>query len=201
MKIEEKLIGLGLQVESLEAHDIDMESADFSHLLISISADPADLLTPEIQDMRQIFRAVGTDPSRYRPSAEALIRRLINGKSIPSINPVVDINNYISVKYRIPIGVYDYDEISPPIEIRVGREGESYQAINNRIFNLHKKIAAFDERGGFGSPISDSKRTMTTIRTRNILVLFYAPRSANLKGAKEEYQELLERVRSHVQKF
>ncbi len=200
MKIEEKLIGLGLQVESLEIHDIDMESADFSHLLISLSADTADLLEPEIQDMRQIFKAVGTDPSRYRPSAEALIRRLINGKSIPSINPVVDINNYISVKYRIPIGVYDLDEINPPIEIRVGREGERYQAINNRIFNLKNKIAAFDRNGGFGSPISDSKRTMTTFRTRNLLVIFYAPRSAKLKEAITEYLDLVKNLRkgNHV---
>ncbi len=195
MKIEEKLIGLGLRVETLEIHKIDMESADFSHLLIGLSADPADLLEPEIQDMRQIFKAVGTDPSRYRPSAEALIRRLINGKSIPSINPVVDINNYISVKYRIPIGVYDLDEINPPVDVRVGKEGERYQAINNRIFNLYRKIAAFDKNGGFGSPISDSKRTMTTIRTRNILVIFYAPRSANLEGAKEEYMNLIKNMK------
>ncbi len=195
MKIEEKLIGLGLRVETLEIHEIDMEGADFSHLLVGLSADPADLLEPEIQDMRQIFKAVGTDPSRYRPSAEALIRRLINGKSIPSINPVVDINNYISVKYRIPIGVYDLDEINPPVEVRVGREGERYQAINNRIFNLHRKIAAFDRNGGFGSPISDSKRTMTTIRTRNILVIFYAPRSADLEGAKEEYVNLIKNIK------
>ncbi len=197
MKIEEKLIGLGLQVDTLEVHEIDMESVDFSHLLIGLSADPADLLEPEIQDMRQIFKAVGTDPSRYRPSAEALIRRLINGKSIPSINPVVDINNYISVKYRIPIGVYDLDEVHPPIEIRVGKEGERYQAINNRIFNLNKKIAAFDRNGGFGSPISDSRRTMTTIRTRNVLVIFYAPRSADLTGAKREYLDLLKNIKGN----
>lgn len=197
MKTEEKLIGLGLQMEALEIQEIDMKSADFSHLLIGLTADPADLLEPEIQDMRQIFKAVGTDPSRYRPSAEALIRRLINGKSIPSINPVVDINNYISVKYRIPIGVYDLDLINPPVEIRVGKEGERYQSINNRIFNLYKKIAAFDRNGGFGSPIADSKRTMTTIRTRNILVIFYAPRSADLEGAKKEYMELIKNMKGN----
>ncbi len=200
MKIEEKLIGLGLHVESLEVHNIDMESVDFSHLLIGLSADTADLLEPEIQDMRQIFKAIGTDPSRYRPSAEALIRRLINGKSIPSINPAVDINNYISVKYKIPIGVYDLDEINPPIEVRIGKEGERYQAINNRIFNLKNKIAAFDRNGGFGSPISDSKRTMTTFRTRNLLVIFYAPRSAKIKEAKEEYLDLVKnlKIERHV---
>ncbi len=200
MKIEEKLIGLGLQVRTLEIHEIDMGKADFSHLLISLSAGTTDLLEHEIQDMRQIFKAVGTDPSRYRPSAEALIRRLINGKSIPSINPVVDINNYISIRYRIPIGVYDLDEIRPPVEVRVGREGERYQAINNRIFNLRNKIAAFDRLGGFGSPISDSRRTMTTFRTRNLFVIFYAPRSARVDEAMKEYLDLVKNLRkeNHV---
>ncbi|RXJ00628.1 hypothetical protein DS745_11220 [Anaerobacillus alkaliphilus] len=126
-----------------------------------------------IKEGRQLFKMIGTDPSKYRPSSEALLRRVLKGDPVPSIHSAADVNNLFSIKYAIPIGIYDFDKLSLPIEIRVGDENDLYEAINNRETNMKSKLLSADKIGPFGSPIVDSKRTMVTPETKNALQIIY----------------------------
>ena len=65
---------------------------------------------PEIIAARNGYRAIGKDPSRYRPSQEALLRRVMQGKGLFKINSVVDVNNLISLRSRNSLGSYDLDQ-------------------------------------------------------------------------------------------
>ncbi|HEX7063521.1 MAG TPA: phenylalanine--tRNA ligase beta subunit-related protein [Bacillales bacterium] len=145
---------------------------------------------PGLDEWRKTFKTLGTDPSRYRPSAEALYRRVKKGNKLPGIHSAADLNNYFSLKYEIPLGIYDRDQLDGPIEIRVGTESDRYEGINGREMNMTGKPLSADQTGAFGSPIVDSKRTMTTENTKNALQLVYLKPSMN----KEEAGHLLQDV-------
>ncbi|HEU5141077.1 MAG TPA: phenylalanine--tRNA ligase beta subunit-related protein [Bacillales bacterium] len=140
---------------------------------------------PGLAEWRRTFKALGTDPSRYRPSAEALYRRVKKGNKLPAIHSAADMNNYFSIKYEIPLGIYDLDQINSQIEVRVGTESDSYEGINGREMNMEGKLIAADQTGAFGSPIVDSKRTMTTERTKNALQIVYLKPSMGKKEAQD----------------
>ena len=117
------------------------------------------------------YKALGKDPSRYRGSAEALLRRILSGKSLPQINNVVDISNLVSVEWRLPIGLYDLDHVTGDVIFRVGRAAESYKGIGKYDLNLEGLPVFSDETGPHGSPTSDSERTMVTPATTNIAAI------------------------------
>jgi len=143
------------------------------------NADPRAILgAPAISATRSGYRALGKDPARYRGSAEALLRRIISGKHFPSINCVVDIINLVSVESRLPIGLYDLSKVQGDIQFRVGRSGESYKGIGKFDLNLEDLPVFCDAAGPYGSPTSDSERTMVTTSTENvaaILISFGGP--------------------------
>ncbi len=118
---------------------------------------------PIIQQVRLLFHAVGIDPTRYRPSGEALMRRAIKGEAVRAINPLVDVNNICSMETGLPFGCYDATKIHGNITIRLGQTGEQYQGVAKPI-DIANKLCAADELGAFGSPISDSDRTKVTTK-------------------------------------
>lgn len=126
---------------------------------------------PEIAATRRAYKALGKDPARYRPSAEALMRRLVQGKGLFHINNVVDVNNLVSLETGYSIGAYDRDRLAPPVVFRSGREGESYAAIGRGPINLAGLPLFADAEGAFGSPTSDSERTMITGQTTHLLMV------------------------------
>jgi DNA/RNA-binding domain of Phe-tRNA-synthetase-like protein len=130
---------------------------------------------PTVRQIRAIFHRSGLDPTRYRPSSESLLRRAVKGKGLYFINSVVDLINYFSLKTLCPMGLYDSDRLKPPIDWRVGREGESYEGIGRDRLNLVHFPLLVDAEGPFGSPISDSMRTRVTEECRNILWVTFAP--------------------------
>jgi DNA/RNA-binding domain of Phe-tRNA-synthetase-like protein len=135
-------------------------------------ADPRAILeAPAIQATRSGYKALGKDPARYRGSAEALLRRVIAGKGLPRINTVVDVINLVSVESRLPIGLYDLDQVDGPIEFRAGRSGETYKGIGKYELNLEGLPLFSDARGPHGSATSDSERTMVTETTRRVLAI------------------------------
>ena len=87
----------------------------------------------EIKEWRSIFKQLGKNPSRYRHSAESLYRRIQKENFLPSMNSAADINNFFSLQYRIPIGIYDLEKISGPVELRVGRADDQYEGLNGRM--------------------------------------------------------------------
>ena len=126
------------------------------------------LESPRVLATRAGYKALGKDPARYRGSAEALLRRLITGKSFPQINVVVDIINLVSVESRLPIGLYDLANVKGDIIFRSGRRGETYKGIGKYDLNLEGLPVFADEAGPHGSPTSDSERTMVTTSTERV---------------------------------
>ena len=124
---------------------------------------------PPIEATRVAFKALGKDPSRYRPSSEALLRRVASGKGLYQVNDVVDLNNVISMHTQLPIGTYDLDKVEPPITFRRGQAGESYLGIGRYDLNLDGLPVFADIHGPFGTPFSDSDRTKVTPDTRRVL--------------------------------
>jgi DNA/RNA-binding domain of Phe-tRNA-synthetase-like protein len=128
--------------------------------------------------VRAMFRAWGIDPSKYRPSSEALQRRVVQGKGLYRVSNVVDMGNLGSIEMGWPYGCYDRAQIAPPVTLRHGAAGEKYEGIGKRVWHLEGRPVLADARGPFGSPISDSTRTMITDSAREILAVIYAPSTA-----------------------
>jgi DNA/RNA-binding domain of Phe-tRNA-synthetase-like protein len=124
--------------------------------------------------VRKLFRAAGTDPTRYRPSSEALIRRVLKGEGLPAIHPLVDLNNCLSVELAVPCGVAGEGSFTPPVVLRAGQPGESYESLRGP-FNLEGKPLLADAEGPFGTPITDSLRGKVQEETRVAWIVAYLP--------------------------
>ncbi|MBO1512793.1 B3/B4 domain-containing protein [Metabacillus bambusae] len=128
---------------------------------------------PAINEWRKLFKTIGTDPNRYRPSNEALYRRVQKQQYLHTVNSAVDMNNFLSLQYKIPLGIYDVSYLDGDVVIKIGNEQDSYIAINEREVSLSKKLVSADQHGAFGSPYVDSKRTAVTSDTTQALHLIY----------------------------
>ncbi|MFC1643347.1 B3/4 domain-containing protein [Myxococcota bacterium] len=135
----------------------------------------SELITvPEIAAARNAYRKLGKDPSRYRGSAEALLRRSIQGKGLYQVNNIVDVNNLISIESRHPVGVYDRERISGAMLFRVGQPGEEYQGIGKQSINLEGLPVFVDDEGPFGSPTADSVKAMIREETKQVRLVVIA---------------------------
>ncbi|MBL4836909.1 MAG: hypothetical protein JKY34_04965 [Kordiimonadaceae bacterium] len=128
---------------------------------------------PIIAKVRAAFKATGKDPSQYRPSSEALTRRILSGKALHQVNNVVDCGNLISLMTGIPVACYDADQIVGDFTLRIGKEGELYSGIGKGDINLHGLPLLCDEKGPFGTPFSDSARTAVQEDTGEIIFVVY----------------------------
>lgn len=146
-----------------------------------------------IQDIRLAYKSLGKDPSRYRVSSEALIRRILQGKGIYKVNNIVDVNNLISLKYLLPMGSYNLDEVNKYIIFRVGEENEEYKGIGKGNVNLSNMPIFSDHKGAFGSPTSDSDRTMITNIAKNLLMIMISFSEEDIKEKLVEAVSILER--------
>ena len=129
---------------------------------------------PTVAALRSLFRAAGCDPTRYRPSSEALLRRLLKGDDLPAIHPLVDLNNCLSVALAVPCCIVAAGSFTPPVALRAGRAGESYESLRGP-FNLEGKPLLADAEGPFGTPITDSQRVKVTGDTRGAWMVAYLP--------------------------
>ena len=125
--------------------------------------------------VRGMFRRTGLDPTKRRPSSEALLRRVRKGEALPRINSLVDICNWCSLEFQLPYGLYDLDRIEGDVVLRLGAEGESYTGIRKDEVHVAGRIALADARGPFGNPSSDSARTMVTDAATRALMIVFAP--------------------------
>ena len=129
---------------------------------------------PVVGALRKLFRAVGCDPTRYRPSSEALLRRVLKGEDLPAIHPLVDLNNCLSVELAVPSCVMAEGTIEPPVMLRAGRPGEGFESLRGP-FNLEGKPLLADADGPFGTPITDSERVKVTAGTARAWLVAYLP--------------------------
>jgi DNA/RNA-binding domain of Phe-tRNA-synthetase-like protein len=130
---------------------------------------------PGIQLARSFFRAIGLDPTRQRPSSEALIRRLRRGQDLYRICNAVDAINLASVRSRLPYGLYDLDQVCPPVTLRLGLEGEWYPGIGKDRVNVAGRFCLSDHVGPFGNPTSDAARTRVRETTTRLLLVQFGP--------------------------
>lgn len=144
-----------------------------------------------IQEWRSIFKKYGKDPNRYRPSVEALYRRVQKQNYLSSVQSAIDINNFFSLQYQVPIGIYDLNNLKGSIRIRLGMEGEEYTGLNGRINSLNHLIVSSDNLGPFGSPFVDSDRAPVTFATKNALQIIYLRPSTDVENAKRLTESLM----------
>jgi DNA/RNA-binding domain of Phe-tRNA-synthetase-like protein len=128
---------------------------------------------PAILKAREAYKALGKDPSRYRLSAEALLRRILQGKGLYKVNNAIDILNIISIRSGISIGGYDADKIQGDIVLSNAGENIAYNAIGRGLMNIGNLPVLRDSVEFFGNPTSDSERTSVTDETRNFLMVFF----------------------------
>ena len=126
---------------------------------------------PQIKSSREAYKALGKEPARYRLSAEALHRRIIKGKALYQISNLVDTINLASVKTGYSIGGYDEAMIEGDVIFDLGKKDEDYEAIGRGKMNIENLPVFRDEKSAFGSPTSDSLRTMITKKTSEIFLI------------------------------
>ena len=136
----------------------------------------------DVAAVRTMYKRVGLDPTKTRPSSEALLRRVRKGDPLPRINSLVDVCNWCSLEFQLPYGLYDAAHVEGDIELRLGREGESYPGIRKDDVHVAGRLTLADARGPFGNPTSDSARTMVTTATTSAIVVVFAP--AEMNGAR-----------------
>jgi len=138
-----------------------------------------------IAEWRQIWKKLGADPNRYRHSAESLMRRISKQNYLTPIHSGVDLNNFFSLQYEMPIGLYDVAQIKGFVTIDLGHDEIGYEGLNGRFNTLENILYSRDEVGAFGSPFVDSKRTAVTEETTDALHIFYFRPSLTNDAANE----------------
>ena len=147
-----------------------------------------------ISATRQVYKACGKDPSRYRPASEALIRRMLQGKSLYQIDTLVDLVNLASIAYGYSIGGFDADKFQgDTLTLGVGKAGEPYEGIGRGMINIEGLPVYRDEVGGVGTPTSDNERTKMQLSTTHLVVLIngYDGNESQVRANAEFIQQLL----------
>ena len=183
LTVEDSLRG-ALALGLLEAENVRMEPVpgEFDEECSQVCArlegqhagrPPADI--PGVAEARALFHRLGVDPTKTRPSSEALLRRVVQGKGLPRVNLAVDICNLCSLEHQLPLGLYDREQVKGVVRARAGREGEGYPGIRKQQVNLAGRLLLADDDGPFGAPTSDSERTSVTATTTRLLVVVFCP--------------------------
>jgi DNA/RNA-binding domain of Phe-tRNA-synthetase-like protein len=182
MEIKIALPGAKLGVVEADGASVLLMHPDLTKLMDEVCARKHAEFTMEslaaaepVRAVRAMFREWGMDPSKYRPSSEALLRRVVQGKGLYRVSNVVDVGNLGSLETGWPYGCYDRSKINPPVALRHGAAGEKYEGIGKQTWHLEGRPVLADPAGPFGSPISDSTRTMITESTTQIMIVIYAP--------------------------
>ncbi len=144
-----------------------------------------------ISEWRKTFKILGKDPNRYRHSAEALYRRIQKQNYLSSVQSAMDVNNFFSLRYQVPIGIYDTNKISGDVVMRLGNESEEYEGLNGRMNSLNRLLVTSDNIGPFGSPFVDSARTATGPKTTNAIQIIYLKPSTQLEEAEKLTESLM----------
>jgi DNA/RNA-binding domain of Phe-tRNA-synthetase-like protein len=148
----------------------------------------------ETAAVRTMYKRVGIDPTKRRPSSEALLRRVRKGEGLPRINSMVDVCNWCSLEFQLPYGLYDAAHIEGDVVLRLGREDESYPGIRKDEVHVGGRITLADSRGPFGNPTSDSARTMVTPATTRALVVVFAPRAIDARRLERVLETTAQRM-------
>lgn len=145
-----------------------------TEMKMTIGERPLAELEP-VRQTRRLYHALGIDPTKDRPSSERFLKRVVQGRELPTVNQLVDLVNLASLTVQCPMGVYDWDRIAPPVLVRIGRPDESFTTISGKTFRAGGRIVLVDGEAVFGSPSQDSKRTRIREGTVRALGIVWAP--------------------------
>ena len=150
---------------------------------------------PQLKAARLAYKRAGKDPARYRLSSEALMRRILQGKGLYRVNNVVDCNNLISIQTGLSCGLYNLDNIEGDVIFRIGASDEDYEAIGRGKLNIEGLPVFSDALGAFGSPTSDSVRTMVTPEVHRVMLIMIS------FSGEEVLNEYCDIVKSYLEKY
>jgi DNA/RNA-binding domain of Phe-tRNA-synthetase-like protein len=150
----------------------------------------------ELQAARELYRRTGEDPTKTRPSSEALLRRALRGQPLPRVNSLVDLCNLCSLEFFLPIGLYDLDQVRGEVVVRLGRPGEAYESLGKGLLRAEGRLVVCDADGPIGSPTNDSLRTAITLQTRRALAVIFGPGSYPAARMAAHAERLGARLRS-----
>ena len=169
---------LDIEVIALELYELEVtEPRDDFELEVARAMQAS--RSGDVSDVgraRALYRQFGTDPTKVRPSSEALLRRLKKGEPFPRVNSLVDVANAMSVQLQVPVGLYDLEKIRGDVLVlRLGTEGEKYTGIGKERVNLAGRICIADAEGPCGNPSADSARTMISTATERAAWIYFLP--------------------------
>jgi len=210
IEITSELEGL-VRIAAFDAHGVSV-SRDAPELRAEIEAygdalrselgDTPIGRVPGIEICRRLYRALGIEPTKIRPSSEALVRRILKRKPFPKINNLVDALNLATVRARLSIGLYDLAKISGKVTLRRGEEGEHYRGIGKDRVNVGGRYTLADDEGPFGNPTADSFRAKITEETKDAFVVLFAsaelPANDLRKSARETADLLVKHAGGNV---
>lgn len=169
---------LDIEFTALEVHELEITEPreDFE---LEVARTTQAVRSGAVGDparARALYRKFGLDPTKVRPSSEALLRRLKKGEPMPRVNSLVDVANAMSIQLQVPVGLYDLDKTKgEELTIRLGRDGESYTGIRKDVVNVAGRLCVADATGACGNPSSDSERTMITMATERAAWIYFLP--------------------------
>jgi len=204
-KVEERFPGIGafqVVVEEVRVEERNPEVERLKEETVKKVRGKYDLLSLRevraIRAYRDFMWRLGIDPTKTRPSAEALVRRILLGKPFPTINSVVDLYNVISVRFLISIGAFDLDRLEGELLLRFAREGEEFLGIGmEKPLKLGGEVVVADERKVVAIyPYRDSELTKVTGETKRVLFLLCGVPGIERETLREAGRELEGLVRS-----
>ncbi|MCD8260978.1 MAG: hypothetical protein LUD15_05370 [Bacteroides sp.] len=151
---------------------------------------------PVIAATRLAYKRCGKDPGRYRPSAEALRRRILRGIPLYQIDTLVDLINLVSLRTGYSIGGFDADKIAGTfLTLGIEAAGEPFEGIGRGVLNIEGLPVYRDSVGSIGTPTSDHERTKMDAGTTHILVLI------NGYNGKEGLEEAAQMIRELLRRY
>ena len=150
---------------------------------------------PCIAATRRVYKVLGKDPNRYRPSAEALCRRIVRDIPLYRVSTLVDLINLVSIRSGFSIGGFDCDKIQGDIELGVGTINDEFEAIGRGSLNVDGLPLYRDRVGGIGTPTSDNERTKISIETTRLLMVI------NDYGGTDDLQSAVDEALKLLQKY
>ncbi|HEV8597525.1 MAG TPA: phenylalanine--tRNA ligase beta subunit-related protein [Candidatus Dormibacteraeota bacterium] len=169
---------IDIDVLALELYELEV-TAPREDFELEIKRTEQAVRTGEVGSInraRELYRRFGIDPTRVRPSSEALLRRLKKRAGLPRVNSLVDVANALSVQLQVPVGLYDLEKVKgDELVIRLGADGEGYEGIGKERVNVAGRICVADAAGACGNPSTDSARTMITTDTERAAWIYFLP--------------------------
>ncbi len=136
---------------------------------------------PRIKETRDGYKKLGKDPSHTRPACEALLRRMVKGTNLYRLGDIIDLGNILSLLTMRSVCVVDADKLVGDINIRIGKDNEPYEGINRGFINITNLPVYVDEIGPFGTPTSDTYRTMVTDQTTKVFIMIICFSQQNIE--------------------